>query len=104
MTDLLPIIEQLANVRDHGERVEWLLQCPLGVLSRYSMTIRNRLMHAGFQAGIDYLDALDVARSSVRAATGEIRPETAELLAIAVDNMRKAARTVSAADHSITEL
>ena len=56
MSDLLPIIEELANARTDAERAQWLLRCPPGYLGKYEMTIRNRLQVAGFLAGVAYLE------------------------------------------------
>lgn len=97
MTLLLPIIEQLADARDDSERVEWLLQCPFGILSRYQMTIRNRLMHAGFFEGIAYLETIAVLMASVRAANGDFRPEARALLVASMENMQAAVRQLAGA-------
>jgi hypothetical protein len=98
MSNLLPIIEQLADARDDSQRVEWLLQCPFGILSRYQMTIRNRLMHAGFIEGIAYLETISVMMASVRSvSSGDFRPETKALLAASIENMQAAVRQLAGA-------
>lgn len=56
MNALLPIIEELADAPDHPTRARWLLACPLSVLFKYQDTIRNRLQHALFKDGVDYLE------------------------------------------------
>lgn len=66
MNKLLPIIAQLADARTHVARAEWLLTCPIAILRKFDGTIRNRLMHAGCDGGLDYLNALGVALSATR--------------------------------------
>ncbi|MUZ80763.1 hypothetical protein GOZ93_00735 [Agrobacterium vitis] len=53
---LIDEIQQLSDCRTHQERAVWLLTCPLMVLSKYEMTIRNRLQIAGFFDGVVYLE------------------------------------------------
>lgn len=67
MNALLPIIEELASARDHGERAYWLLGCPLSILLTYQGTIRNRLQNAFFDEGVAYLDAELALARQVRA-------------------------------------
>lgn len=57
MSNLLPAIEELSDCQTHYDRAKWLLECPLSILLTYSTTIRNRLHLAGFQAGLEYLEA-----------------------------------------------
>jgi len=104
MIALLPIIEQLAEAADHAARARWLLRCPLDILGRYEGTIRNRLMHAGFIAGLDYLDALRVVKSSVRGEDGQLTGEQVLLLEAAGLRLAAAAQPAPIADHSVTEI
>lgn len=57
MSNLLPAIEELSDCQTHYDRAKWLLECPLSILLTYSTTIRNRLLLAGFNFGLDYLEA-----------------------------------------------
>lgn len=67
MTDLLPIIEELASAQDKAERAAWLLAAPLSVLITYQTTIRNRLQVAFFPEGVAYLEGeLTAARATRR--------------------------------------
>lgn len=111
MSNLIPIIEQLQDAKTHKERATWLKQCPFDILGRYDMTIRNRLMNAGFPAGLDYLDTVRVAKSAVRDPdTGCFSADSDDvLIAAAVELEEKAERADAARqkpepDHSITDL
>ncbi|WP_311273523.1 MULTISPECIES: hypothetical protein [unclassified Rhizobium] len=53
----IPRIEKLEAAQTREERAAWLLTCPLDVLLSCEMTIRNRLLNARFNEGLDYLDA-----------------------------------------------
>lgn len=111
MNELLPIIALLADAKTHVERAEWLRSCPIVILRRYDMTIRNRLMLAGFSQGLSYLEDLQAALSRTRdGATGVFGDEAIDILARsglwlqAEAERLDAARLASAPDHSITEL
>lgn len=91
MNHLLPIIEQLADARDHLARVEWLMRCPIGILSKYGDTIRNRLMHAQFHPGVRYVEAMAVAMQAVRDPNGELPEQVRVCLLLCIDEMRAAA-------------
>lgn len=111
MTGLLPIIEELANARSHEDRAAWLLSCPFGILRKYDFTIRNRLLNAGFPAGLDYLEVVGLALNSVRdPVTGDFSLKTKELLQHARDVLQVAAFVSAIAaptpqpDHALTEL
>ncbi len=91
MSHLLPIIEQLADARDNQARLEWLMRCPMGILSKYRDTIRNRLMHANFPAGVQYLEAMAIAMQAVRGPDGELPEHARETLDLAIHHMRTAA-------------
>lgn len=83
MTGLLPIIEMLEQASDHAARAQWLLCCPFDILGRYETTIRNRLMHAGFPAGLRYLDDIRVVKSAVRREDGQLSGAQIDILASA---------------------
>lgn len=98
MTELLPIIEELADARAQIQRAEWLLSCPIAILRRYRSTIRNRLMHSGCHAGLDYLDALDAVMSSTRSCqSGLLAPEAADAMFAAGLRLRAWAASADAA-------
>jgi hypothetical protein len=109
MTDLLPIIEKLASAAHHADRATWLLRCPIDILGRYDGTIRNRLMHAGFHAGIRYLDDIRIIKSAVRREDGHLSLSQTDMLSDAGERLVSAAQGLAvldapAFDHSITEL
>lgn len=83
VTELLPIIEALEHAHDHAARAKWLLRCPIDILGRYEMTIRNRLMHAGFPAGLRYLDDIRIMKSAVRREDGQLSHAQVDILAVA---------------------
>lgn len=66
MSNLLPIIEQLADARTHAERADWLSRCPIGILGKYRFTIVNRLRVSGFFAGIEYVETVGAILGAVR--------------------------------------
>lgn len=80
MSNLVPIIEELENARTDAERASWLLQCPPGYLGKYEMTIRNRLMSAGFLAGLEYLETERLVIWMPRKPDGSLNAKAAELL------------------------
>lgn len=80
MTELLPIIEELANTRTDAERARWLLRCPPGYLGKYESTIRNRLRIAGFHAGVEYLETERLVIWMPRNDDGSWSEKAAELL------------------------
>ena len=110
MSNLLPIIEQLENCGTHLERAAWLRSCPIDILRRYDSTIRNRLMHASFQTGIDYMDDLRVQMSATRdPATGMFTDKTQRAIAVLGDMLATFAEQDDAAraptpDHTLTDL
>lgn len=91
MTELLPIIEQLASASSYAERATWLLRCPLDILGRYETTIRNRLMHVGFAAGISYLDDIRIMKTGVRREDGQLSLGQTDILADAANVLIAAA-------------
>jgi hypothetical protein len=68
---LLPIIEELQDAPDDAARARWLLEVPAGVLMTYQSTIINRLRHARFAWGVEYVEA-EVTRYRARRVDGEI--------------------------------
>ncbi len=91
MTDMLPIIEELADCRTHAERVAWLLACPLAILRDHSLIIRSILQRAGFQAGVAYVEAERVALNATRLPDGNHKPGIVELLRSAREGVALAA-------------
>lgn len=105
MSLLLPIIEQLADARSDQERADWLLRCPLQILGKYEMTIRNRLHHAGFLAGITYVETELVCLRGTRDGHGElVEGPFGARLAAREAMWAIASSAPPAADHSITEV
>ncbi|MEY9718806.1 hypothetical protein [Sinorhizobium fredii] len=106
MTGLLPIIEQLDDARDNQARADWLLRCPLQILGKYEMTIRNRMLHAGFHAGIRYVEVELICLRAVRDLDGEIVEGPAAARKAAREAMQVIAAGLAAPtpDHSITEV
>lgn len=83
MNALVDEIAELEACRNHAERAHWLLTCSHGHLGRYEMTIRNRLMSAGFHAGIEYLDAERTAKFTRRDPDGTLPLPAADRLTAA---------------------
>ncbi|OHV85939.1 hypothetical protein [Ensifer sp. LCM 4579] len=79
MTDLLPIIEELADAPDDAARAQWLLSTPLAVLLRDQVEIRRLLAEAGFHEGLAYFEAEIAALSAVRGRDG-LAPFTVRML------------------------
>ncbi len=48
MTDLMPIVEILADCQTDAARADWLLRAPQGVIYRDHTTIRRVLQEAHF--------------------------------------------------------
>lgn len=75
MTQLLPIIEELADAPDHAARARWLLEVPLAVFIRDQLTIHRLLSAAGFHEGLAYFAAEIAALSATRGRDG-LAPNT----------------------------
>lgn len=75
MSDLLPIIEELADAQDHAARARWLLAVPLSALIREQVTVNRLLSAAGFHDGLAYLAAEVAALSATRGRDG-LAPNT----------------------------
>lgn len=80
MNLLVDEIAELEACRTDAERARWLLTCSHGHLGRYEMTIRNRLMSAGFLAGLAYLDAERAAKFMRREPDGTLPQAAANSL------------------------
>lgn len=91
MNRLVDEIAALEACRSDAERANWLLTCSHDILGRYDMTIRNRLMIAGFHAGLVYLDAERAAKCTPREADGCLPLAAADLLTSARLRMRQIA-------------
>ncbi|HTM94889.1 MAG TPA: hypothetical protein VL100_03595, partial [Croceibacterium sp.] len=72
MSDMLPIIEQLADAPDHVARARWLLRAPEYVLSRDQVVIGKLLAAVGFREGTAALNAEVAASAAVRRPDGSI--------------------------------
>ncbi len=106
MSVLLPIIEQLDDALDDQARADWLLRCPLQILGKYEMTIRNRLQLAGFHSGIQYVEVELICLRAVRGAEGELVEGPAAARQAAREAMQAIAATSAAPapDHSVTKI
>ena len=92
MSDMLPIVEIIADAQTHAERAEWLFSCPTKVIDRDHMTIRRILQRAGLIEGVGYLDAV-LARGCARRLPDGRYPQTIEMaVEVAAIDLRAAAR------------
>ena len=70
MTDMLPIVEELADCITHAERAGWLLRAPPFVFHREHMALRRILQAANHRAAIDYVEAKLAEQSATRQPDG----------------------------------
>ena len=70
MTDLMPIVEILADCQTDAARADWLLRAPQGVIYRDHTTIRRVLQEAHFTLGVDALDVEFAAINATRLPDG----------------------------------
>lgn len=70
MTDMLPIVEELADCATHAERASWLLRAPPFVFHRDHMALRRILQAANHRAGVAYVEAKFSEQSATRMADG----------------------------------
>lgn len=78
MSQLLPIIEELADCEADAQRADWLLRVPAGVICRDSSAIRRILMEARFTLGVQAFDLEFAALNATRLADGGL-PQTVVL-------------------------
>ncbi len=83
MSGLLPIIEDLMNAADDGERARWLLTVPASVLYREQLSIRSLLVRADLREGVTYLAAEIAALCVVREPDGTLKSEITQSREIA---------------------
>lgn len=88
MSDLLPIVEELADATDHTERADWLFRCPIGVIQREHMSIRRLLLRAGLTAGVAYLETIQTYANATRMPDGEARPDVLKAVNVAALALR----------------
>ena len=74
MSNLLPLVEELADSETHAARADWLLQVPDGVVLRDFGAIRIILLGAGFLLGVDFLHLRHAALHATRFKDGELPP------------------------------
>lgn len=72
MSDMLPIVEELADCQTHAQRADWLIRCPNFIFHRDHMTLRRLLQTAGLLAGASYVDAKLAEQTAVRLADGSV--------------------------------
>ncbi|NTF92573.1 hypothetical protein [Rhizobium rhizogenes] len=78
MSQLLPIIEELADCETDAQRADWLLRVPVGVICRDGSAIRRILMEARFTLGVQAFDLEFAALNATRLADGGL-PQTVVL-------------------------
>ncbi|MBB5576366.1 MULTISPECIES: hypothetical protein [Rhizobium] len=78
MSQLLPIVEELADCETDAERAAWLLRVPAGVIFRDCAAIRRVLTEAHFRLGVDALDVEFAAINATRLPDGGL-PQTVVL-------------------------
>ncbi|MFK0384973.1 hypothetical protein [Agrobacterium sp. NPDC090273] len=78
MSDLMPIVELLADCQTDAERADWLLRAPQGVIYRDHAAIRRVLQAAQFSLGVDALDLEFAAINATRLPDGGL-PHTVVL-------------------------
>lgn len=83
MSGLLPIIEDLMNAANDGERARWLLTVPASVLYREQLSIRSLLVRADLREGLTYLAAEIAALCAVRESDGTLNSEITQSSEIA---------------------
>ena len=70
MTDVLPIVEELANCVTHAERAALLLCAPPFLFHREHVQLRQILKAANHHAGIAYVEAKLAEQSATRQPDG----------------------------------
>jgi len=78
MTELMPIVEILADCQTDAARADWLLRAPQGVIYRDHTDIRRVLQAAHFSLGVDALDVEFAAINATRLPDGGL-PHTVVL-------------------------
>jgi hypothetical protein len=92
VSNMLPIVEILADATTNAERAQWLFACPYAVMHREHMTIRRILQGAGLIAGVSYLEAVLSLNNARRLEDGTL-PQTIVLpVHITAQDLRAAAR------------
>ncbi|EPE95728.1 hypothetical protein [Rhizobium grahamii] len=92
MSDMLPLVDILADAGTDAERADWLFRCPYWVINREHMNIREILRQAGLHAGVAYLDAMLSLTSARRLPDGSIPQTIVMPVHIAAHDLREAAR------------
>lgn len=72
MSDMLPILEELADCTTNAQRVEWLLCAPPYIFHREHMKLRRILRECHHQAGLAYVEAKFAEQTGTRMADGSI--------------------------------
>lgn len=92
MTDMLPIIEELADCTTNAQRVDWLLRAPPYVFHRDHMTLRRILQERRHQAGVAYVEAKLAEQTRTRMADGSIAITIRTSVHIAETDLKISAR------------
>ncbi|NTI27651.1 hypothetical protein G6K84_03705 [Agrobacterium rhizogenes] len=70
MSDMLPIVEELADCQNHTERAAWLMRCPNFIFHREHLMLRRILQAAGLLAGVAYVEAKFAEQVATRLPDG----------------------------------
>lgn len=92
MTEMLPIVEELADCATHGERAAWLLRAPPFVFHREHMTLRRILQESNHRAGVAYVEAKLAEQSATRMADGSTAITILSAVYIAETDLKISAR------------
>lgn len=92
MTDLLPILEELADCATNAERVDWLLRAPPYVFHREHMALRRILRERRHHAAIAYVEAKLAEQMRTRMADGSIAITIRTAVHIAETDLKISAR------------
>jgi hypothetical protein len=75
LSQLLPIIEELADCETDAQRADWLLRVPASVICRDGSAIRRILMETRFTFGVQAFEVEYSALHATRLADGAL-PQT----------------------------
>jgi hypothetical protein len=92
MTDMLPIVELLADCQSHAERRDWLMRCPNWIFHREHLVLRRLLQGAGLLAGVAYVEAKLAEQMATRLSDGSIPITVLSAVYIAETDLKISAR------------
>ncbi|CAN7429670.1 hypothetical protein LJR251_002733 [Rhizobium rhizogenes] len=94
MSDLLPIIEQLADCQTHAERADWLFRCPNWIFYREHMALRRILQRAGLLPAVAYVEAKLAEQSATRLPSGHLPSTILAAVYLAETDLKISAREI----------